>query len=118
MTMALDVLQTMADRGNSYIRACHGLLNKIRGAIKPNPPKAASTTGTSTAGQAEGDALSQASTLMPDLVPDKDQGLPMDFEDDPMLWAEVLDSMNIDMDRQWVETAFRRGQQLEMPDAT
>ena len=35
----------------------------------------------------------------------------LDFDGDPGLWAEVLDSIGIDMDRQWVESALLAGQQ-------
>jgi hypothetical protein len=41
----------------------------------------------------------------------------MDFEGDPALWAEVLESIDIDMDRQWIETALRRGQQFGSPNS-
>lgn len=115
MNMALNVLQAMADRGNGYIRACHSLLAKIRSAIKPVQPKVPNPEPNGqTEDQIQGDdTLSQSSTLIPELLQDDTQPLSLDFEDDPVLWAEVLDSMNIDMDRQWVETALRKGQQLE-----
>lgn len=116
MMTALNVLQTMADRGNSYIRACHGLLTKIRGHIKPAQPRNAnSDSSTQEEEEAQKPLASEDVTMFPQLLPDENQPLNLDFTGDPVLWAEVLDSMNIDMDRQWVETAFRRGQHLDMP---
>ncbi|RSL68799.1 hypothetical protein CEP53_002491 [Fusarium sp. AF-6] len=105
MNMALDVLQMMAEKGNAYIRACHSLLTKIRSTIKP---KDQSRTEEATQTQ-----MPESSAILPGLPQDENQPFSLDFEGDPALWAEVLESIDIDMDRQWVEMALRRGQQLD-----
>ena len=45
-------------------------------------------------------------------LPDTSWSLAMD--DDVGLWTEVLDSIGIDMDRHWVETALRAEDPLMM----
>lgn len=114
MDMALGVLQTMAEKGNKYIRACHSLLTKIKGTIKPKHSTAVANVGAQEpmADQPQNESISQAEAIIPGL-PNDQNGFGLDFAGDPALWAEVLDSIDIDMDRQWVETALRRGQQLE-----
>lgn len=108
MEMALDVLQMMAEKGNAYIRACHSLLTKIRSIIKPKDHSKAGN-----ADEVGEQQVPESSEIMPGLPQDENQPFTFDFEGDPALWAEVLESIDIDMDRQWVETALRRGQQLD-----
>src|SRR5688572_28083483 len=106
MGMALGVLQSMADQGNSYIRACLGLLTKIRGAINPaQPSRVAIERGNSRrseAGSGPAQEIPNSGNMVSEILADESQH-ELNFEDDPHVWAEVLDSMNIDMDRQWVE---------------
>ncbi|KIW43387.1 uncharacterized protein PV06_04496 [Exophiala oligosperma] len=122
MDTSLHVLQGMADRGNRYIRACHSLLHKIRESIKSRPPLEAQPEMTSQnqrLQQGNGQqlfhlqpaALDPVAANMTDL-PDTSWSLAMD--DDVGLWTEVLDSIGIDMDRHWVETALRAEDPLMM----
>lgn len=59
--------------------------------------------------------MSTESTIAAGLPHDQAQAFNLDFEGDPGLWTEVLDSIDIDMDRQWVEATLR-GQQLQAID--
>lgn len=116
MDMALGVLQGMAENGNGYIRACQSLLSKIRSTIKPlDPPGPASLNGqTRMSGEPPNEIQTQSENNLVSWLPgDQNQGFNMDLEGDPAVWAEVLDSINIDMDRQWVEMALQRGELLE-----
>ncbi|EEU41767.1 uncharacterized protein NECHADRAFT_53855 [Fusarium vanettenii 77-13-4] len=108
MEMALDVLQMMAEKGNAYIRACHSLLTKIRSTIKPKDHSRAGN-----ADEVGEQQVPESDAILPGLPEDENQPFSFDFEGDPALWAEVLESIDIDMDRQWVETALRRGQRLD-----
>lgn len=132
METALLVLQGMAERGNKYIKACHSLLSKINTIGKPNNPPVGNI-GNSQAGSdttqdevvdcrpqnatleaPNGDErLSQAVTITENWsgrtqahMEQEDEPLMMDSSEDPRLWAGVLDSIAIDMDRHWVEAAL------------
>lgn len=122
MDTSLNVLQGMADRGNRYIRACHSLLHKIRESIKSRPPLETQRDLTTQNQQLQQGhdqqlfhlqpaALDPMATGVMDL-PDTSWSLAMD--DDVGLWTEVLDSIGIDMDRHWVETALRAEDPLMM----
>ncbi|KFA54532.1 hypothetical protein S40293_08047 [Stachybotrys chartarum IBT 40293] len=112
MEIALNVLQTMAEKGNKYIQACHSLLTKIRNTIKKTSPTSPSQEACAQEkGPEQSDAVSTGNTLVEGLSNDRSPAFDLDFEGDPGLWAEVLDSIDIDMDRQWVESALLRGQQ-------
>lgn len=118
MHMALNVLQTIAEKGNRYIKACHILLTKIRGTIKPKQLRVVGEHEQSPIGdQSQDTTLSQSDAILPALPPNDNMPFSLDFEGDPALWAEVLESIDIDMDRQWIETALRRGQQSESLDS-
>lgn len=112
MDLALNVLKAMAERGNKYMRACHSLLTKIKSAIKSKDPASSGLSEgegqeTQVGGSTESDNISTQSTLV---VPPDQTSFHLDFEGDPGLWAEVLDSIDIDMDRQWVESALLQNQ--------
>lgn len=116
MNTALEVLQTMAERGNKYISACHSLLTKVKMTMRPRHALEASghhPESSSSREPRQNDTLSQSSTVRPALPLDQPQSFNLDLEGDPALWAEVLDSIGIDMDRQWATMALRREQQLE-----
>ncbi|EXJ82167.1 hypothetical protein A1O1_08236 [Capronia coronata CBS 617.96] len=119
MDTSLQVLQGMAEGGNRYIRACHALLTKIRETIKPRIT--ASNTRSSSEEPEVGDAITQhplqahyqplqdvsLSDCMIAAMPNpQDPDWPVDVGDDMELWTEVLDSIGIDMDRHWIETAL------------
>jgi proline utilization trans-activator len=111
MEMALDVLQTMAEKGNRYIRACHSLLTKIKSSVKTKDSNPANNDEqVQVRDQVQGNNMSTESVIVAGLPNDQAQSFNLDFEGDPGLWAEVLDSIDIDMDRQWVESALLRGQ--------
>ncbi|KAJ6177981.1 hypothetical protein N7519_008442 [Penicillium mononematosum] len=111
MNMALDVLQTMAEKGNRYIRACHSLLTKIKSSVKTKDSNLANTgEQVQVRDQVQSNNMYTESAIVAGLPNDQAQSFNLDFEGDPGLWAEVLDSIDIDMDRQWVETALLRGQ--------
>ncbi|KAI0382185.1 fungal-specific transcription factor domain-containing protein [Hypomontagnella monticulosa] len=117
MDMALLVLQSMAEKGNKYIRACHSLLTKIRATIRPRDIP--SVTEIDSRGpaqilyQLQNDAFSQSSTIAVGSTSDQNSAFNLDPEGDPGLWAEVLGSIGIDMDRQWIETALLREEGLD-----
>ncbi|KAJ5619476.1 hypothetical protein N7510_003460, partial [Penicillium lagena] len=113
MDMALDVLQTMAEKGNKYIQACHSLLTKIKSSVKTkDSANLASQDGqVQVRNQAEDDNTGTENIIVAGVSHDQPPAFNLDFEGDPGLWAEVLDSIGIDMDRQWVESALLAGQQ-------
>lgn len=124
MDTSLHVLQGMADRGNRYIRACHSLLHKIRDTIKSRPPPPPEVHRAEVANnqpsqqvldqqlfQAQPAAFNPVAAGMSG-VQDTSWSLAMD--DDVGLWTEVLDSIGIDMDRHWVETALMAEDPLTM----
>ncbi|KAL2847755.1 fungal-specific transcription factor domain-containing protein [Aspergillus pseudoustus] len=116
MEIALSILQMMAERGNKYIRACHSLLMKISSSIKKNdlPDLTARDAQVNQMrDQAPSDNVPTESSIVGEPFPDQNQGFNLDFEGDPLLWAEVLGSIGIDMDRQWVESTLLPGQLLE-----
>lgn len=116
MNMALSVLQTMAEKGNSYIRACHSLLTKIKNTIRPQD--LSDVVGQHASAplndQIQKNSMPQSNDLIPRVPEDQNLTFNLDFEGDSVLWAEVLESIDIDMDRQWIETALRRGQETEL----
>ncbi|CAH0034569.1 unnamed protein product [Clonostachys rhizophaga] len=132
METALLVLQGMAERGNKYIQACHSLLSKINTIGRPSNPLSGSignSQGGSDTTQDEGvqcrpqtatlealngdERLSQAVTITENWtgrsqanIEQEGEPVMMDSSEDPRLWAGVLDSIAIDMDRHWVEAAL------------
>lgn len=116
MNMALAVLQSMAERGNGYVRACQSLLIKIDGTIKRRDLNGSANAESQmeARGQSQSDGILQSGNVTPGLLQDQT----WDFDGDPVLWAEVLESIDIDMDRQWVESTLRRGQEVESVEST
>jgi len=117
MDTALQVLQSMAEKGNKYIRACHSLLTKLSAGKKPvsmSAPAQQAETGNSAAGQvwmgADQAAVGQQQ------APQEGQQQQMTYNleggDDPSVWADVIDSIGIDMDRQWIGMALMREEGL------
>jgi proline utilization trans-activator len=109
MDTALQVLQRMAERGNRYVRACHTLLTKIRATKRLPEPSG------------QGDSEQQALAVVPSEIQlqpqphqqqrEQPQQLQLTYEgasDDPSVWADVMDSIGIDMDRQWIGMALMR----------
>jgi hypothetical protein len=121
MDTALQVLQSMAEKGNKYIRACHALLNKISASKKPvsAPGEAEADPGRGEASHEgwmvpDGSATSQQQTPQQQQQQQQQQQIPFNLEgpDDPSVWADVIDSIGIDMDRQWIGMALMREEGL------
>ncbi|EXJ77315.1 hypothetical protein A1O3_09541 [Capronia epimyces CBS 606.96] len=127
MNTSLLVLQGMAGRGNKYIRACHSLLTKIRDTIKSR------MVGPEGSGDRSNSLLQEQQPIVYPLPPDqssqlspthlltpgaqnrsRDSSRPVDLDDDVELWTEVLDSIGIDMDRHWIETALMAEESMAM----
>lgn len=115
MNAALAVLQGMAEKGNRYIQACHSLLVRIPGNMKsiaaaiganvePGNPRVSGDTVPAI--QNNGTARPTGAANGTDQT--ADSSLDLGSCEDPDLWAEVLDSIGIDMDRQWIESALLR----------
>ncbi|RJE24557.1 Transcription factor [Aspergillus sclerotialis] len=116
MDMALNVLQMMAGNGNKYIHACHSLLTKIKGSIKAKDSPSLANGQMEVRDQAQSNndnTMVTESAIAAGLPNGQAQAFNMDFEGDLGLWAEVLDSIDVDMDRQWAEAALLREQQLQ-----
>lgn len=112
MDTALAVLQSMAEKGNKYIRACHTLLTKIRATRKLAPPR----EGGDPAREEVHDE--QPAWVIPQDIDNGQQSQPhipfnLDTTEDPSVWAEVIDSIGIDMDRQWIGMALMQDNTLE-----
>ncbi|KAL4891150.1 C6 transcription factor [Aspergillus ambiguus] len=123
MEMALNLLRSMADRGNTYLGARHSLLLELQSAIGPNDLR---KTDTTTEGPVTPNSTVQQSTavanvfdepaavlstewsLQQDLPSMRDMTLNFDINDDPGLWEEVLGQIDIDMDTDWIENTLRR----------
>jgi proline utilization trans-activator len=122
MDMALGVLQSMAEKGNKYIRACHSLLTKIRATIKWGDLTDV-VSDVECHGPAQilyqlhTDNASQSRQMAAGSSNEQGSSFNLEPEGDPGLWTEVLNSIGIDMDRQWIETALLREQQLEAADS-
>lgn len=130
MDTALQVLQSMAERGNKYIRACHALLNKISASKKAVTVPLGETNANLRTGMTEAShqTSTQGSWTMNGSADQEQQSaqqqrqndqMPFNIEgtNDPSVWADVIDSIGIDMDRQWIGMALMReeglGQGLE-----
>lgn len=110
MDTALVVLQSMAEKGNKYIRACHTLLTKIRSTRKLASPKEGG------AAIHEEPHNEQAMWMVPNMNNGQQQAqmpFSLDATEDPSVWAEVIDSIGIDMDRQWIGMALMQEDALE-----
>lgn len=129
METALNLLRSMADRGNTYLASRHSLLLELRAAIGPKT----ATSHARRMSQApdvpvtpRSDQL--ASPAMPQTNPQHSstQGVPEDWQplvdlpslqdisfqfdlnDDPALWEGALDQIDIDMDTDWIESTLKR----------
>ncbi|GAB1212164.1 hypothetical protein ATERTT37_001294 [Aspergillus terreus] len=123
MEMALNLLRSMADRGNTYLGARHALLLELQSAIGPSgsrksgntmeaPVTPSSTIQQSTPAtntfEEPAPVLSTEWPLPQDLPSMRDMTLNFDINDDPGLWEEVLGQIDIDMDTDWIENTLRR----------
>ncbi|KAJ6041628.1 uncharacterized protein N7446_010492 [Penicillium canescens] len=126
MGAALNLLQSMADRGNTYLGSRHSLLLELQTAIgiKPamsgadrlSPPRNVPTTPKSERpaglGTEEADAhppvLEGIWQQPPDFSSLEDISFPFDVNDDPALWEGALNEIDIDMDTEWIENTLKR----------
>lgn len=115
MNAALTVLQGMAEKGNRYIQACHSLLVRIsssRTSILPantqNVEAGSPPNRTETVLGFQNDGPMQAIDTAAGMDCAVNDSLGLSSCDDPELWTEVLNSIGIDMDRQWIESTLLR----------
>ncbi|KAH8689332.1 fungal-specific transcription factor domain-containing protein [Talaromyces proteolyticus] len=114
MDMALLVLQSMAEKGNKYIRACHDLLTKIRSTIKPNttPAQGEGMDREEVQRQLAWIAIHGASGDQQQYPQQQGDTFPVGNADDRDVWVDVIESIDIDMDRQWIGTTLMRQEGL------
>lgn len=127
METALNLLRSMADRGNAYLSSRHSLLLELRAAIGPkpivndaarmstHPNVTAIAPSNRVASPAAQEALPDPSVLpgswpqqVFDLPSFQDISFQFDLNDDPALWEGALDQIDIDMDTDWIESTLKR----------
>lgn len=127
METALNLLRSMADRGNTYLSSRHSLLLELRAAIGPKPivndpepiSPPANVPATPPGDQMAGSSAQQAVPTQPvlpstwpqqisDLPSFQDISFQFDLNDDPALWEGALDQIDIDMDTDWIESTLKR----------
>lgn len=127
METALNLLRSMADRGNTYLSSRHSLLLELRAAIGPMPTTSdmGRTSPLSNVPVASPDdqiASLPGQEAMPnppalsenwpqqasDLPSFQDISFQFDLNDDPALWEGALDQIDIDMDTDWIESTLKR----------
>ena len=126
MDTALSVLQSMAQKGNSYIKARHALLVNLQSSIGSTPPPFGSGPA-SVSLKSQTPAINSGAMLLspkqagPQPIPRYDDSLPpnsdlpvfqdMSFnfnvDDDLGFWDEVSGNINFDMDTSWIESTLR-----------
>ncbi|KAJ5261029.1 hypothetical protein N7478_011624 [Penicillium angulare] len=129
METALNLLRSVADRGNSYLSSRHSLLLELRAALGPRPNASAniadnknSSTSkgptTPTSNQAPSPSFQEGNDIPP--IPDdvwqnppefpsiQDISFQFDPNDDSALWEGALHQIDIDMDTDWIENTLRR----------
>ena len=133
MDTALKVLKAMADWGNTYLAARHSLLLELQAAIGPTSTRktdgvcenhvdyGSNTVPVAPSGPQEQTSVATSvreseavlpatdwSSLPDDLPAIQDMTFNFDINDDPGLWEQALDKIDIDMDTEWIECALRR----------
>ncbi|KAJ5117009.1 hypothetical protein N7456_001357 [Penicillium angulare] len=129
METALNLLRSVADRGNSYLSSRHSLLLELRAALGPRPNASANVVDdkhipvskvptTPTSNQAPTPGFQEGSDIpsIPDDVwqnpPEfpsiQDVSFQFDPNDDSALWEGALHQIDIDMDTDWIENTLRR----------
>ena len=126
METALNLLRSMADRGNSYLESRHSLLLELRAAIGPKMvtdhlnclDTALNAPATPESNDLAG-VLSETASQNPSMLPGnweelsdlpslQDISFQIDLSDDPALWEGALDQIDIDMDTDWIENTLKR----------
>jgi hypothetical protein len=124
METALNLLRSMADRGNAYLGSRHSLLLELRAAIGPKSATgdvdgltpAPNVPVTPRSNQPASPAIQEPrSQELPedwqpplDLPSLQDISFQFDLNDDPALWEGALDQIDIDMDTDWIESTLKR----------
>jgi hypothetical protein len=124
METALNLLRSMADRGNTYLGSRHSLLLELWASIGPKSGATAAESTSPPVPEAPATPQSEqpASLVgesLPSPVPPTDWPLPglpsfndisfqFDPNDDPALWEGALNQIDIDMDAEWIENTLRR----------
>jgi|SRR5882757_4185567 len=125
METALSVLRSMAEKGNEYIQARLTLLMNLRATIgrrastnAPNRTAAATMSNFQSpdTGRNVPTASQSVTAAMPlqdsplqlgnNFQPFQDVSLNFEIDDDPKLWEEISDNIDIDMDAGWIESAL------------
>ncbi|EAW07040.1 transcription factor domain-containing protein [Aspergillus clavatus NRRL 1] len=123
MDMALNLLRSMADRGNTYLGSRHSLLLELQASINPKPaevgvivndpisPNSTDQRGPPMSTNTTEDTTAIAPSEWPlqeDLPSLGDITFNLDISDDSGLWEEILGKIDIDMDKDWIENTLRR----------
>ncbi|KAE8355649.1 C6 transcription factor [Aspergillus coremiiformis] len=121
METALNLLRSMADRGNTYLASRHSLLLELQSAIGPNrtgkeevvveAPVSPNSTQQPTLPMnmvEEQAPVVSPWPLQQDLPTMRDINLNLDINNDSGLWEEVLRQIDIDMDTDWIESTLRK----------
>lgn len=127
METALNLLRSMADRGNTYLGSRHSLLLELRAAIGPKPiindpericppPNVPATPLSDPMASPSAPETVPNQPVLPSTWPQQVSDLPsfqdisfqFDLNDDPALWEGALDQIDIDMDTDWIESTLKR----------
>jgi hypothetical protein len=127
METALNLLRSMADRGNSYLASRHSLLLELRAAIDPKPvpndveqlSPGLVAPDTPKSDQPASPGIEATMPNPPPILVDdwpqapefpslEDISFQIDIDDDPALWEGALNQIDIDMDTDWIENTLRR----------
>ncbi|RHZ65407.1 hypothetical protein CDV55_104464 [Aspergillus turcosus] len=114
MEMALNLLRSMADRGNTYLGSRHALLLELRASIGSNQLSGeqvdfnAPVTPTSTQQRSPPGNTEDTRAGPSDWLSQQHITFNLDINDDPGLWEEVLGQIDIDMDTDWIENTLRK----------
>ena len=110
MEQALKILQSMANKGNEYIRARHALLLNLRNNLGNSDTNLAAVVH---GGSASMNGLHSASGQIPgpDTALDqfRDLSFNLDMEDADTFWDDFSGDDHIDMSSGWLANAFQHG---------
>lgn len=119
MEISINLLRSMADRGNTNLAARHSLLLELRSSIGQKSskqgdaagvPVTPSSTQQPTPSQNAVDHPTGEATWTPqqDIPSMQEISFNFDVNDDPGLWEEVLGQIDIDMDTDWIENTLKK----------
>ncbi|KAF7179280.1 hypothetical protein CNMCM7691_008212 [Aspergillus felis] len=112
MDMALNLLRSMADRGNTYLGSRHSLLLELQASIGSHQVAGGrvdfNAPVTPTSSQQRSPPENNVIGRPSDWPSQQHITFNLDINDDPGLWEEVLGQIDIDMDTDWIENTLRR----------